>query len=336
MISGEWAVLYDEPCIAVPVDVGISVDIEKRDDQKIEVRSDIFSEVVVYDVGEDGEIVSTVDDISHRFVYFALQKSLKYVSELGISISGFSLDLFTSNNRGEKTEIESGFGSSAATVASTVKAVFSIFDLPMNSFEDLLVVYKIAYLAHFEAQGKKGSGYDVAVSVFEKPLFYKRPFEDFVNEERENMLDFALMDWDGLEIIEFNLPESVAIYSKHVGIKASTEELVSEVDDRKNVNEEEFFKIFDEIGKVSKRLLSASEQNQCERFVKLIARNNMLLKELSDLVGGVLFIEEYSSFEKEIEKLGGAFKFSGAGGGDSIIAVFCGEADGLTGYRKIS
>lgn len=335
MISGEWSVLFDQHCIAVPVNRGVSVRVRKREDQVIVVHSDLFDDLVEYVIGPGGCVESKIDDSSHRFVYHALQKSLLYVSQLGVEMIGFELDIFSSDNEGNSMEIESGFGSSAAVAASVVKAVFSCFEIPMSSFEDLLAAYKISYLAHFEAQEKRGSGYDVAISVFEKPLYYKRPFEDFVNEEHENILDFVLIDWDGLEIVEIDLPKEISIFSKHVGTKASTQELILGVMGECQKNEEAVFEIIQKIEGVTQKLFDASQNSQPERFLKLISQNNALLKEFSALTGDAIFIDAYRPIEELVLEKGGAFKFSGAGGGDQVIAVFSGEIDGLTDFKKI-
>jgi phosphomevalonate kinase len=71
---------------------------------------------------------------------------------------------------------KTGLGSSATLVTSLVAALLQYFDvihvsLSESSSEDLRIVHNLAQLAHCSAQGKIGSGFDVAAAVYGSMIY---------------------------------------------------------------------------------------------------------------------------------------------------------------------
>lgn len=82
------------------------------------------------------------------------------------------------DSKGNTEVVKTGMGSSAALATSLVGALLSWFKvIRLNSTvkiaEDRRVLHNLAQLAHAVAQGKIGSGFDVAAAVYGTQI-YKR------------------------------------------------------------------------------------------------------------------------------------------------------------------
>jgi phosphomevalonate kinase len=69
---------------------------------------------------------------------------------------------------------KTGLGSSAALTTSLVSSLLQFFDVTRVGLradsDDRRVVHNLAQLVHASAQGKIGSGFDVAAAVYGTPL----------------------------------------------------------------------------------------------------------------------------------------------------------------------
>ena len=84
-----------------------------------------------------------------------------------------------------------GLGSSSALCTSICQSVLQFY-----GFHNALDLFKISSLSHFMAQGKVGSGFDVAAAVFGSCI-YKKPFIfDNLAIHLDNIKDLLLTDWN--------------------------------------------------------------------------------------------------------------------------------------------
>ena len=65
---------------------------------------------------------------------------------------------------------KAGFGSSAAVVVAAIASVLDFHGYKAGKDE----IFKLATIAHYSAQGKIGSGFDVAASVYGGVFVYSR------------------------------------------------------------------------------------------------------------------------------------------------------------------
>ena len=181
MLAGEWAVLeLGVPCIVMAIDKKVTAKMQeskaiaiKAPDLKIEKKEASF----------DGKKLNWKQELNAEekekllIAQFAIETTLRYLQEKGKKTSTFyittgSSDAVIQLPNGEIKKI--GFGSSAAICVAIVEAILGFHRMETESKEAKETIFKIAALAHYEAQGKVGSCFDIAASTFGGLLAYKK------------------------------------------------------------------------------------------------------------------------------------------------------------------
>ena len=109
--------------------------------------------------------------ISNTFIKSAVEVSSEYLSSKGYKLDGSAfnfvvdLSLVFYTAKGGKT----GLGSSAVVTTLLVAAIVGLFEREITHEN----VHSLALRAHFQAQGKIGSGFDISAAVFGSQLFVK-------------------------------------------------------------------------------------------------------------------------------------------------------------------
>ncbi len=116
---------------------------------------------------------------------------------------------------------KTGLGSSAALTTSLVGALLQWFGVIRLGYrwgeEDRRIVHNLAQLAHANAQGKIGSGFDVASAVYGTQVyqrFSQEPFAGCLEEVVSSKMVFDTVTNNSLwnqEVIPFNLPPGIDI-----------------------------------------------------------------------------------------------------------------------------
>lgn len=184
-----------------------------------------------------------------------------------------------------------GFGSSSAVTVALCKALSELMGKQLSDQELFQQAFKIIS----QVQGT-GSGVDIAASIFGGTIFYqKNPL----------MIEPLAPDWN-----------QIAFVVGYSGIKANTVEIIRELKQKHDKEPEKFAKIMNAIGSLVNQAKESLTENDWERVGKYMNFNQEYLRDL-----GV----SNQKLEDMIlaAKKSGAFgaKLSGAGGGDSIIAL---------------
>lgn len=326
MISGEWSVLENEvPCIVAAVDKKVSVEIEENNEiefegnglrVKVEIKE---NKVEIY--GEE-----TAKEF-FLFVAKATESAINYLNEKNVKIKNFKIK---TNSNATKVKLENGseakigFGSSAAVVVSTIAAILKFHNIGIESKEEKDIIYKLACVAHYLAQGKLGSSFDVASSVYGGFLVYQKPDMDFVLNminEKKSIKEIVESNWPYFKAENIMVPNDFNLSVGFSGNSASTKELVLKIREFKQKNKDEYWVIIDSIKKVTNDLIIAINENKKEKIFNLIKQNRNLLIELSQKSENNLETPELKKLADIADKFGGAGKFSGAGGGDCGISI---------------
>ena len=290
-----------------------------------------------------------------KFVRSAAEFSLKYLIAKGKQVKGFCLttvsDPAFAVNGGK-----SGLGSSAAVTVATVASILNAYGFSIESNKDN--IHKIAQLAHSKAQGKVGSGFDVAAATFGGHSYvrYSPSLIENISEDAnpKEILNLVETTWDYI-IRPLAMPRGfIPVIGNIVGESASTSEMVKRVNAFKAANSELYRKLMSEINDANKAAIDALSEinklaeNEQEKYkLVLEAVNNskkvegieeeikifndfklafnagrLLTKKLGELSGVQIESDEYSELINETVN-NGAFvaKLPGAGGGDSIVAI---------------
>ena len=331
MLCGEWAVLeMDVPCVVMAIDKKVSVKLDSAQtisihapDLKVEKKEGTF----------DGHLfewnTSLSDSEKEKLLIakHAVETALKYVSQKGKTPLNFSIVTSSEDcvvNLPNKQVAKVGFGSSAAACVGIVKAVLEFHGIDAKSPHGKELVFKLACMAHFEAQGKVGSSFDVAASTYGGMLKYKRFDPTWLAAQsaaKKNTAQIAQAAWPSLQLEPLEVPKNFRLLLGYTGPDSSTKEMIRKMDQIKVEKKEEYWKIVHEIKKIVEALVPALKKNDSEKILALIQKNRAALGRLSDLSELNLETPKLALLSDISEKNRGAGKLSGSGGGGVGIAV---------------
>lgn len=341
MISGEWSVLEQGvPCLVVAVDSRVYASIEEATTVEVVLRD--------FGVNTTGQLTPSGLELEDSntvllFTRYAVDVAVTYLRAKKVTIKSFRLETWADqtwvrDKAGKKLKV--GFGSSAASVVAIIAAVLRLHDeLILDGHEVALpsktLLYKLGIIAHYEGQGKLGSGFDVAASAFGSgggALLYKRFDPDWLEKalKEKKLLQVLQMRWPLLEHRTIPLPADLQLLVGFTGVSASTRKLVRQIRSFKQENPTDYYRIINALKTVTQRLACAFEEDEGEerRILDLLEENRILLRELSEVCSCQLEIPEHRLMSNIAARFGGVAKFSGAGGGDCAIGVCFSEEKG--------
>jgi phosphomevalonate kinase len=343
MLAGEWSVLQKgNPCIVASVGRYVSVTISKSDIFFLYAKD--YDIKTTFQWNKD-QIIFEKQFEKLNFVKKVLEVVFKYFKEQKITINTFSLDINSSEFLLDGKKL--GLGSSAAVVVGVISAIikfhgyyveYPVRPEPVDASVEALAksegflrsgyvskktIFKLACIAHFYAQGKVGSCFDVAASAFGCVLWYERFDEEWLLKQLDDkfsLSEIVSKKWPGLEINKIDFPKNLKMLVGYVGYSADTKSFVKKV---RNVLQTRIGKLWClQVNEVVIYLRRAFENNDTEKVFKLFNENRILLKKLSEMSGVELETKDLNTLIRTANECGVAAKFSGAGGGDCGIA-FC-------------
>ena len=272
---------------------------------------------------EGGKLVLNNDSAAGKFVKTTVEACLKYFAWKGITVKPFTLETRSDDAFGVGgTEAKAGLGGSAAVVVATTAALFEFHGLGVLENKDK--IHKIAQYSHSMAQGKVGSGFDVAASCYGASS-YVRYSPEILDGPFPQVVE---MDWD-YATASIPLPPQFSFAIASLGKSASTGEMVEKLNVWKEANTEDYFELMKEynaanylaIGELKRLSKDFSEKN-LGAFRKMFNHAQLLRKQLGLHCGAEVESEEYAVLREE-SVANGAFIacLPGAGGGDSIAAL---------------
>jgi phosphomevalonate kinase len=268
ILCGEYAVLHGAPGIAVAVD-----------------------RVVIASEG------ATPPKSDSPFVRAAMEHALRAG---GAALDAAQVDSSALYENGEKL----GLGSSAAVTA----AVVGLSLAKAKRTLDPRTLFAIADAAHAEAQRTRGSGVDVACSVFGGAIRFQR---------RNGHVDVAPVD----------LPDDVRLTFVWTGQAASTGAFIERV---KALAEAEPTRHQAAVGRLishAHAFATAIADNEAQELVRAADAFGQAMAALGEAAGCDIVTKQHQLFAALARQFGGAAKPSGAGGGDLGVAFTIGSRE---------
>src|SRR3989344_4549678 len=178
MIAGEWAVLEGYPCIVAAVNRRAHATLEpKSSEEAIEIILKDFDERATA-LFHGGKLVILKGDTEKmKFAKAAVETALQYLGDAR------SFRLTSWNDTKDK---KIGFGSSAAATVAIISGILAFNGVKIDTEKSKLLIFKLSTISHYKAQGKIGSGFDVAASSFGGVIVYRR----FDQEWLEKHIDY--------------------------------------------------------------------------------------------------------------------------------------------------
>lgn len=324
-ISGEWAILeVGNYGLVAAVNNRVRVSIETA--KEISVTAEEFKIHNAKATYENSKIsFHGVDDKQKdtlKLIGEALSTSLRYLEEYKISPKHFHL---VTNSKDTQLEINGqlkkvGFGSSAAVVVAAVAAVLDFHGHKATKDE----IYKLSTIAHYYAQGKVGSAFDVAASTYGGLFVYSRFDPDWLTKKIEaghKISDIVKEKWSSLVIEELDVPKDFHLLVGWTGDSASTSAAIKQMNEFKTKDSKTYFKFYNEIAAVAKNAIKEFKSKRYTDFFLYLIENEDLLRRLGEVSGVNIETPELKQLSDIAIDCGAAGKLSGAGGGDCGIAI---------------
>ena len=327
-IAGEWAVLeVGNPLIVAAIN--------KRVFAKIKESRDEFFYISIKDFG--------IKDLKASFIKNELKfdRKLKKREKIGTIFIKPAIELalryfgkikpFEIETAGEEVVIRAkgrvkaiGFGSSSASVVATIGGLFKFYGEDIEKKESKEKIYKLSSIAHYLAQGKVGSGFDIAASTFGGVLIYKRFDPQWLKNQfnkKKDLKEIIEENWPAFYIEPLEIPNDFNLLLGWTGESSSTSKMVKELNQWKEKNKSVYRKTITLIKDLVEELIKAWKSNDKARILKLIRKNEDYLRDLGEQSGLNIETETLLRLSKIANENGGAGKLSGAGGGDCGIAI---------------
>lgn len=308
ILLGEYAVLEQSPCLVVAVDRSCTVNLEP-------IEGDVFSiEASNHEIPKvqfslnKGAIqfsqpLSDANRNRLRFVLYTLNHVIEQNNDkLPTVVIRIDSESFYHKKSGNKL----GLGASAAITVSLLSALTKLIDKPLIGQE----LYRTAYKLHRKAQGKIGSGADVAASSVGGILQYR-------------MADNGAVD-GYLEQISW--PKDLIMIPIWAGYSASTQDLVRKVENYRDENPTSFNAIMDPLKQLSKDGCQAFRNGDTEKFLEIVDNFIQQEKKLGEASDTEIISEAHKQILSIVKNAGGVYKPSGAGSGDIGVA-FCNNSE---------
>ncbi len=317
MIAGEWAVLEGSPCIVAAVNRRVHAVVEPGDTISINL-ADFALETKFFWNGNSLVAAGNYNAEKFKFTKEAVETALRFLEEKGIKPKPFRMRTY-----GEETNVAGkkvGFGSSAAAVVAIIASLLDFHGYKAAKEE----IYKLAAIAHYYAQGKAGSAFDVAASTYGGIIVYRRFDAAWLTsrmESNERIAGIAKEEWPGLYVESLNIPENFLLAIAWTGESASTTLMMKQMASFKQTKPDRYVDIYDGIQHVVERIIGAWKSGDENHIMDGIRKNRELLRQLTDESGVGIETKELRDLAEIAERFGTAGKLSGAGGGDCGFVI---------------
>ena len=185
-------------------------------------------------------------------------------------------------------------------------------------------IYKLATIAHFFAQGKAGSAFDVAASTFGGATAYTRFDPVWLTKKMEAKEDIRAVceqEWPGFSAESLNIPEDFHLWVAWTGDSASTSTMIKQMNAFKEGQRQEYDRLYRSIGSLVQQAVGEWKRGNKKDVISLLNKNQQLLAELSQKSGVPILTPQLQQLAEIAQQAGAAGKLSGAGGGDCGIAI---------------
>ncbi|QQR49580.1 phosphomevalonate kinase [bacterium] len=315
MLAGEWSVLEpDNRCIVLPINRFAICQIQEATESTLSAPTlGIANAIITY---ENYAYKIASNDSQLFMAQAVLNTTLRFLNEHKVTLKKFNLTINTDQFFYHQQKL--GFGSSAAVCVGITRALLTLHQF----IADDLTIFKLATLAHYHAQKKIGSGFDIAASTYAQPLSYQRFDAAWLATQRTDSIKKIIeQPWPGLIIKPITLPQKFHMCVGFTGVSASTTTLAQRILHFKNEHTEQYQNWCTTTNKIILELETALENNKQQTIIDLINQQQKSLRNLSDLSDAQIDIPVMSSLIAAAQKHGTGAKFSGAGGGDCVIAI---------------
>jgi phosphomevalonate kinase len=324
-VCGEWAILeLGTRGIVAAVNKRVHALVEESDSIGISIddfgikdmKADFNGSKLVF-----SQDVSMIKD-KLQFIKEAIEISLMFLEEQKIPLQNFAIRTWGEDVQleinGQKKKI--GFGSSAAATVAVTAAILNFHSYNASKEE----IYKLSTIAHYYAQGKVGSAFDVAASTYGGVFVYSRFDPQWLVEKIERRTPLSVItrdEWPDMLVENLDIPEDFILLIGWTGDSFSTSAAIKQMNEMKKGNEATYRALIENIQEKSQGAIDAWKAGDRKAFMRCLNENELCLRNLGDWAGIPIETPELRTLHEIAMRHGAAGKLSGSGGGDCGIAV---------------
>lgn len=199
------------------------------------------------------------------------------------------------------TEIaKTGLGSSACLTSVVVTALISQFK--PEYVDNKTILHNLSQIAHCKAQGKIGSGFDVAAAIYGSIKYRRFPpqlIEQFLEDpESTNLVELVEKEWDFTHE-PCALPPHIRLLMGDIDGGSETPKLVSTVMKWRNQQPKESLELYTKLNESNLLLIEALQQLHQEYF----DNQQEYLKSIEDFKIGLVKTNGFEKLIKSIEQI---------------------------------
>lgn len=305
ILIGEYAVLEGAPALVMAVNRYARVSLNYWQNKFSVLHSptlNIFN--VTFIVDDSGKIkftkkipTTTQDRLSFftETVHYLFHHHSKHFHWLPLEITLDTNDFFLDDQ-----QVKLGLGSSAAITAALLRGLLVNIDEKFRP-KTRLQFFQWAQQIHSMAQGKKGSGIDLASSIYGGVISFQKTRKSF-------------------KIVKMNYPQNLILLPIWSGESASTTTMIEKMNHWKSLHPGKYWRIMNQLQGWSSEAISAFQNNDVPAFLKRISSYYEALKKLDHASGAGIITTAHKEIAHVVSRSGGIYKTSGAGGGDIGMA----------------
>lgn len=315
-VAGEYAVV--EPgysSIITAVDLFIHMSLFESSEKYGSIFSEGFTAEPVHWNRKDEEVHLEQSTPSLKYILSAIHTVEDYVKELGIPLGFYNLKV--ASELESRTGRKLGLGSSGAITVVTVKGLLQYYKVEASD----LLIYKLSVLAQLQL-GINSSFGDLAAITYTGWIRYTSFDRTSILAALREMTVKEVMeiDWPLLDIQRLEVASDVQFLIGWTGSPASSDDLVGNVQKKKQQSKKQYQHFLDESKASVDILVEALKTNNPEQIQLAVERNRQALLKMGQQTNVLIETPQLTQLIEMAKAHGGVAKTSGAGGGDSGIA----------------
>lgn len=315
-IAGEYAVVEQrQSAILLTVNSFLTVKIKHTLNDFGSIYSEGFTDEPVHWSRADGQVGFEHSEKKLKFILSAMRTVEDYVRQSGHRMKFY--DVESVSELDSESGAKYGLGSSGAITVAMTEALLKFYEM---DFSDLLV-YKLSVVAQLRLEVNSSFG-DLAAIAYTGWIRYTNFDLNHVLTAlfQKSVKNVVAMDWPFLRIQRLEMPEETRLLIGWTGSPAITDDMVSEVQNRKKLSRKQYEHFLSESRESVNVLMNALNANAPE-FIRMgILRNRHALLKMGEETNVTIETPMLKELCDIAWQHGGAAKTSGAGGGDSGIA----------------
>jgi len=311
VLFGEYAVLENAPALVAAVDRYCVVQVEVIDGNEFTIEAVNFNvPSFSFRLNDDMHIQYDVSthSLPESLTFFTkvFEHIARGIQSRGAALPPSSIRIDTAQFYQSGSE-KMGFGASAAMTTALTAALLKIPGLLPDSDEQVgQAIYPTGIQAHSFAQGRSGSGIDIAASSYGGVLQYVQPADD---------------DPGTAELIPTSIPRGLSVIPIWSGKSASTADMIGNLEALKSRAPGQYETIMNELKSVSSDGCAAFLSGNTADFLQLVDTFFDLLYKLGRLMESDIISPAHTGIAALVRHAGGHYKPSGAGRGDVGLAL---------------